>query len=474
MMKKLFIIGLCLFVPIILLARYVPFGDTGGQFEFLWTVGVNIDVQLIERETTPTIAFTPEATLATTSTATMKATELVDPFLENAGIPASEVLQGLQSALEELKPEYAEIFFFSNGMQTFNFNIHVRTTESWVIGEINYTGPATPISITTGSSWKSFQTTRGKRLFYESVAGTLWERVATEKFLTGNFQSPFRLTYNPSLDEYPSFDPSGEFLAFISDRIGGNRNIHVLNFNERRIMNFPVYGSSEYFPRFSPNGQRILFQGTMYGQWDIFTMPFSTNYASGIRLLTRNLPNAYTPCWYDDRTALVAVDKGNGSDIYSIDIHTGESRNLTQTPGVYEMYPCRVATEDAFIYVKLKEDGSYGIFERISLESTTSTETEQPFLDTPFNEFDPYISSSGRFIVYSANTDPESPIYRIWIKDLITGESTSVSQALPYDCYYPTISPDDRYVVFAAYYSEGEPDLWVVENPLVKLEETVP
>ena len=458
---------------LIVFAGYTPFNDTGGIFVPVWTVGIEINAQFLERETTSTTAVLSLASISATSatSVTPTSTGLIDPFLEEVGIPASEVISRIWDSLKNMKPDYVELWPFSSALQTFNFSISVKTTESWVIGEIRYEGPATPVSVTTGVSWRDFRTSRGRRIFYESVAGIVWERVAAEKFVSGDFASPFRLTYSPSLDEYPSFDPTGRYLAFISDRIGGNRNIHVWDFLERRIMNFPVYGSSEYFPKFSPDGEKILFQGTMYGQWDLFVMPFAKNYATGIRLITRNLPNAYTPCWYDEKNVLAAVDEGNGADIYSINVYTGEAKNLTRTPGIYEMYPCRVATENSFIFVKLKADGSYGIFENSVSEST---ETIQPFLDGPFNEFDPYISKSGRFLAYTANSDPHSPTYRVWIKDLVTGEATSVSQSLPYDCYYPAVSPDDRYIVFAAYYPDGEPDLWVVKNPFFTQEAAPP
>jgi len=47
----------------------------------------------------------------------------------------------------------------------------------------------------------------------------------------------------------------------------------------------------------------------------------------------------------------------------------------------------------------------------------------------------------------------------------LTGEATCVSADLPYDCYYPSISPDGALIIFAAYYPDGEPDLWVAKNP---------
>jgi len=439
-----------LLCPFTLLAYHMPVSVEAARKASTFTrVQVSFEI-VMEEATVSTITATGVEKIATV---------VRDPFEEKMGMSATEVIQGIWKNLKEMKPDYVKISSVTSFLSDHRFRISIRTSETWVIGEVLYTGPATPFTSTTGVSWRKFYGTRGRRHFYQSVAGMILERVAIDRLVKRNFKGLLRLTFLPFLDEYPSFSNGGDYIAFISDRIGGNRNVHVISLKEGRIMNFPVYGSSEYFPRFSLDDSKILFQGTMYGEWDVFVMPFSREYASSIRLITSKLPNAYTPSWYDNKRILVAVDEGKGSDVYIVDTLTRVSTNLTNTPDIYEMYPYRIPNTPSIIYVRLKTDGTYGIFKH-TLEGSSTV-----FQDEVYNEFDPMISHDGHYLVFSSNDDT---MYRIWVKDLLTGEATCVSAALPYDCYYPSISPDGALIIFAAYYPDGEPDLWVAKNPFIE------
>jgi len=221
-----------------------------------------------------------EATVSTITTTGVEkvATVVRDPFEEKMGMSATEVIKGIWKNLMEMKPDYVKISSVTSFLSDHRFRISIRTSETWVIGEVLYTGPATPFTSTTGVSWRKFSGTRGRRHFYQSVAGMIFERVAIDRLVKRNFKSLLRLTFLPFLDEYP-------------------------------------------------DDSKILFQGTMYGEWDVFVMPFSREYASSIRLITSKLPNAYTPSWYDNKRILVAVDEGKGSDVYLVDTLTRVSTN---------------------------------------------------------------------------------------------------------------------------------------------------
>ncbi|MBC7122993.1 MAG: hypothetical protein H5T94_07160, partial [Pseudothermotoga sp.] len=88
------------------------------------------------------------------------------------------------------------------------------------------------------------------REFVRECAHYPLEKAALRLLVTGKFEKYLRVTYHPSVDEYSSFSPNGELFAFITDRLGGNRNIALLNLTEGTLKVLPVHGSSEYFPRF--------------------------------------------------------------------------------------------------------------------------------------------------------------------------------------------------------------------------------
>ena len=261
------------------------------------------------------------------------------------------------------------------------------------------------------------------------------------------FDKYLRVTYHPSVDEYSSFSPDARYLAFITDRLSGNRNIALLDLMEGKISLLPIAGSSEYFPRFSPDGKRIAFQGSLHGFWNIYSMPLE-NYSKNILLISAANNPAYCPNWYDANTILYVQDTETSNALYSATL--ARKRTKINLPVEFDMVFSPTAYRGTIYFVGLK-DSDFGIY-ALTPEGTILT-VENSF----FNEHDPAISADGRYLAYSCNS---TGYYTIWVKDLLTQEKWCVTKDIPHDAFYPAFSVDGKLLAFSVYEGSYEPDIW--------------
>lgn len=289
---------------------------------------------------------------------------------------------------------------------------------------------------------------RPYREFVGECAHYPLEKAALRLLARGRFEKYLRVTYHPSVDEYTSFSPDGKFFAFITDRLGGNRNIALLNLKEGTLRVLPVHGSSEYFPRFSPDGSRLAFQGSLHGFWNIYVMPIE-DHAKNIALISAGNAPAYSPAWLDNNTLLYVQDTETGNAMYRATL--ARRRTKLNIEG-FDMVFSPTAYAGTIYFVGLKE-ANFGIYALTPEGSIVCVE------DGFYNEHDPAISPDGRYLAYSCNC---LGYYAIWIKDLQTGEKWCLTEELRQDAFYPSFSPDGQLVGFSA--SEGffEPDIWFV------------
>jgi len=275
------------------------------------------------------------------------------------------------------------------------------------------------------------------------------ERVSMWLLKTGNYDKYLRVTYHPSVDEYSSFSPDGKYLAFITDRLSGNRNISLIDTVEGRMNVLPISGSSEYFPRFSPDGKRIAFQGSLHGFWNVYVMPLE-NYSRNISLISAGNNPAYCPNWYDENTVVYVQDTERSNALYSATL--AKRRTRLNIPSEFDMVFSPTVYKRTIYFVGLK-DSDFGIYALTPNGSVVTIE------NSFFNEHDPAISPDGRYLAYSCNS---TGYYTIWVKDLYTEEKWCVTRDIPHDAFYPAFSPDGKLIAFSVYEGSYEPDIWIL------------
>lgn len=289
---------------------------------------------------------------------------------------------------------------------------------------------------------------RPYREFVRECAHYPLERAALRLLSKNRFKKYLRVTYHPSVDEYTSFSPDGKLFAFITDRLGGNRNVALLNLMEGTIRVLPVHGSSEYFPKFSPDSSRIAFQGSLHGFWNIYVMPID-DHAKNIVLISSGSAPAYAPAWFDANTLVYIQDIEGGNAMIRATLTRRRSRVNIEG---FDMVFSPTVHGGTIYFVGLKE-ANFGIYALTPEGNVVCVE------DSFYNEHDPAVSPDGRYLAYSCNA---LGYYTIWIKDLHTGEKWCLTEELKQDAFYPSFSPNGQIVAFSA--SEGffEPDIWFV------------
>ena len=258
-----------------------------------------------------------------------------------------------------------------------------------------------------------------------------------------------RLTYRSSVDEYPSFSDDGRYLVFISDR-SGSRDIWILDMFTGKLKTITLSGSSEYFPKISPKGDLILFQGTFIGNWAIYTIPINGDQRGMRKVAGETSKAAYMPAWIDEKKVVYLLQNENGDTLYIQDLETGTSTPV-KLPWRYVFSPFPI-DENTLLVTALKEH-DFGIY-KITLDgSYTALE------DTRYNEHDPQLTPDGRYLLFTSNRDG---VYRVWVKDLQTKDEWIVTDFVDYDCFYPAVHPSGKLIAVSVYEPDWEPDIWLV------------
>jgi len=278
------------------------------------------------------------------------------------------------------------------------------------------------------------------------LADSILERISIIRLRFNDFEGLMRITFNQSIDEYPSFSKDGSLLAFISDRDTGNRDIYILDLNKMYVMRNNLPESSEYFPRISPDDTKLVFQSTRGGKWTIWIQNIEELGKTTSLEHIPTLRNSYTPSC-DERGVYFVQETGNNTEIFFYDFSSKRIIKLLESEDEeFSPSPSRIG----LVFVKMKKNGDSGIYLLESDGKVISLE------DSPFNEFDPIITSDNKWLIFSSNRDG---IYRLWLKNLSSGIIYKLTNQKTGDAFYPTIFEDT--VVFSMY-SKSEPDLWAV------------
>ena len=149
-----------------------------------------------------------------------------------------------------------------------------------------------------------------------------------------------RLTNNPNEDRYPSWSPDGNRIAFSSTRDGHVENkfgitdeIYVMDADGQNEQRLTDNRNNDWFPSWSPDGQRIAFASDRKGDvvsFDIYVMDAD---GGNPQKLVNNRGWDSSPSWspHGKRITFTSEREGN-YEIYVIDADGGNEQNLTNNP----------------------------------------------------------------------------------------------------------------------------------------------
>ena len=221
----------------------------------------------------------------------------------------------------------------------------------------------------------------------------------------------------------PDLDADGQMLAFASTRNAEHPDIYVKHVDGTAMTQLTSDPADDIQPRFSPDGQRIVFCSNRSGNWDVWVV---NRNGTGLTQLTRDRTDEIAPCWHPDGKQIaytVWARRGQRWEIWTLSV---------DQPGVR----CFLA---------------YGMF--------------------------PAWSPDGRHIAFQRARQRGSRWFSVWTIELVDGEARHPTEVAYSDlaaCIGPRWSPDAEMIVFCAVRPD-EPgpqgssreainaDLWVVD-----------
>ena len=157
--------------------------------------------------------------------------------------------------------------------------------------------------------------------------------------------NPLNLNQDDYLNTYSSWSPDGYWLAFVSDRSG---NWDIWKLDVRACLEAREEGvdgedprcqpvqltdnpDDDFYPRWSPDGDRIAFESRRQAVRDIYVMDAD---GGNVTKVTADIDDDSTPMWALDGKAIIYSSYKNFDwDLYSINVDGSDLRQLTKTKG---------------------------------------------------------------------------------------------------------------------------------------------
>jgi serine/threonine protein kinase/Tol biopolymer transport system component len=259
-------------------------------------------------------------------------------------------------------------------------------------------------------------------------------------------------------------------IAFVSER-DGNADIYVMNPDGTGLRPLTRGGSSDYYPRWSPDGcqiishsyppeiqagegdaqlflidvetgdrtlveaavsnakfadwapdgERIVFSGEQDGNWDLYIFNLTTE---GLRRLTQGQNNDYFPAWSPDGMEVAFVrDNGDDRDIFIVSADGLDVQNITNRAG-WDWQPSWSPDAQEIAFAAFHDD-SYEIFVMRADGGNVRQLTDMPGV----NNTEPRWSPDAQRIVFVSTPDGDAEIYVMDADGTSLVRLTNVEQA---------------------------------------------
>nr|WP_322864966.1 Tol-Pal system beta propeller repeat protein TolB [Aquicoccus sp. G2-2]MEA1112187.1 Tol-Pal system beta propeller repeat protein TolB [Aquicoccus sp. G2-2] len=220
------------------------------------------------------------------------------------------------------------------------------------------------------------------------------------------------LTDSRALVLNPRFSPNGDRVLYTSFESGFPR-IYVLDVANvgRRVLQ-SQQGTMSFAPRFSPDGQRVVFSLEAGGNTDIYVMDI----ASGMQTRLTSAPSIETaPSYSPDGSRIVfESDRSGKGQLYVMSASGGEAERISFGPGKYGT-PVWSPKGDLIAFTKQTKG-------RFHIGVMRTDGSEERLLTASFLEEGPTWSPNGRVIMFTRETQGAAGQSNLYTID-ITGRS---------------------------------------------------
>ncbi|MFZ6026080.1 MAG: hypothetical protein ACOYYS_00075 [Chloroflexota bacterium] len=218
-----------------------------------------------------------------------------------------------------------------------------------------------------------------------------------------------RITFSAGADEYPTWSPQGNRIAFTSSR-SGNDEIYVMNVDGSNLVNLTNNPASDRQPTWSLDGQWLAFTSNRDGNDEIYIMRADGTEQTN---LTQNPANDRDPSWGRNgslfgSTELIifTTDRDGNLEIYSMRTDGQEPTNLTQN-AASDVAPAASIRNEKIAFTS-NRTGNDEIF-------IMDIEGKNPanLTNDAANDQNPTWAPDGSWVAYITNRDGNLEVYAI-------------------------------------------------------------
>ncbi len=202
------------------------------------------------------------------------------------------------------------------------------------------------------------------------------------------------LTPSGSIVLAPRFSPDGNRVIYTSYETG-NPRIHVLNVGDVQSRVLPSQsGTMSFAPRFTPNGQGLLYSATTGANTDIYRMDIASGATSA---LTSGPAIETAPSFSPDGSKIVfESDRSGSQQLYVMPAGGGEPQRISFGPGRYGT-PVWSPRGDLIAFTK--QNGG-----RFHIGVMRTDGSEERLLTASFLDESPTWAPNGRVLMFARET----------------------------------------------------------------------
>jgi eukaryotic-like serine/threonine-protein kinase len=283
----------------------------------------------------------------------------------------------------------------------------------------------------------------------------------------------------------PKFSPDGSHVAYwvgaptVSSAVPGGGAVWVAPISGGPAQRVAKHFTSARFPIWSLDGKRLLLVGytsskafetsgidwwlvAVNGDAAIKTGAYETLVRAGLLSVVEPFaPLAPTAsgiprpgCWSTDNAVVFSMASGNTTNLWELEIlpqsgkANGPPRRLTAGAG-NEMYPS-CAPGGAVVFTNVDSKREVWSFPYDQERGTTNASLER-VMQSPALRYDASLSASGRYLAFTS--DQSGDVLNIWVRDLVTGEESSVFRS-SLSQRHPVLDPAGVRVAYSVYENE--------------------
>ncbi len=280
---------------------------------------------------------------------------------------------------------------------------------------------------------------------------------STPHFLTNASQHTYA-TVGRNFD--PDLDPQGQWLVFASTRNSLRPDIFLKTVDGYPLRQLTHDPADDVQPRFSPEGERIVFASNRSGNWDLWMIRLD---GTGLVRLTDDPANEIAPTWSPDgkQVAFTLWGRRSGQwEIWTIDVGQPSVRKFL----TYGMFPDWSADGKRLVFQRARQRGTrhFSVWTVDLIDGEARNPTEIAYSDQ-FACITPRWSPDDQSVVYaSVPLGPGASRHgaAVWALDLQTGLKAKLTNR-DLTAFNPIWGPDGRVYFVAA--SPGSENIWSVQ-----------